>query len=1024
MDAVLHTLHTLVSRRGRNSQRRRSRRTAHTARSYLRLLGERLEGRELFSADPVSQWASKVVAFSSQYDTAGYSAAQTLGAPDVTSYGDNHGAWAPRSKDGTTETITVGFTTSVYASGINVRETCGNGFVTKLEVRNAATGVYETVWSGTDSTAQGAPGDLKVSFAQRSYLVDAVRVTTNTSHSTTWEEIDAIQLTGTTTPSTTTVTAAFQDGVNSYAGTTDTYLRSATATTNYGAASTNYSSSVSGALLRWDLSTIPTNAVVQSATLTLNVTDASKSSYELYQLKRNWSESSATWNNASTGTPWQVAGAKGANDRGTTVLGAITATTTGAKTITLNAAGLAAVQAWIQNPSANFGLTLQDYTGTDSLAFQSSESGTVAARPKLEITYTVSTVANQAPSVTAGADKTVASSSAVSLDGTVSDDGLPNPPATVTTTWSQVSGPGSVAFANSAAVDTTATFSTAGTYVLKLTASDGALVASDEITITVTAPVNTAPVVSAGANQTITLPGTVTLLGTVTDDGKPNPPAATTVTWSTVSGPSGGTVTFANANSASTTASFSTAGTYVLKLTASDGQLSSSATTTVTVNTATPVGTSKGLWISKEEVMALPTSGAAWDSLVQAANQSTGTPDLSNPDDQADVYTLAKALVGLRTNNQTLIDQARANIMAAMGTETDGESVAFARNLPPYIVAADLIGLSATQDSQFRAWLVTATQTQVYTDNRTLVRMHEERPNNWGLMAGGARAAAAAYLGNQAELARVAQVLKGWMGDRTSYAGFSYGGPDDDLSWQLDPTKPVGVLPKGTVRDGHNLDGAMPEEMRRGDVYDPNVWPPVYTGYVWEALQGVAVQTEILYRAGYDSYNWQDQAFLRTVQFAYSLGWDAVGDDEWTPWLVDARYGTHYATDAAAQPGKTMGWTNWTCQNLTPAVSSTLSAMAASTVQSLVAETTLAKTATLLESSPEAQPVASPVTDAPAPRHATHGKAVDEVFAGRPLQSRTRSREHTAATEEAHDWRLDSTLQEDLLDSLTSNPQR
>ena len=53
------------------------------------------------------------------------------------------------------------------------------------------------------------------------------------------------------------------------------------------------------------------------------------------------------------------------------------------------------------------------------------------------------------------------------------------------------SGPGTVTFDNVNAVRATATFSTAGTYVLRLTASDGALSASDEVSVTAAA----APVV-------------------------------------------------------------------------------------------------------------------------------------------------------------------------------------------------------------------------------------------------------------------------------------------------------------------------------------------------------------------------------------------------------------------------------------------------------------------------------------------------------------------------------------------------
>jgi hypothetical protein len=55
----------------------------------------------------------------------------------------------------------------------------------------------------------------------------------------------------------------------------------------------------------------------------------------------------------------------------------------------------------------------------------------------------------------------------------------------LTTTWSKVSGPGTVSFANASASSTTATFGQAGTYVLRLAASDGSLQATDDLTITV-----------------------------------------------------------------------------------------------------------------------------------------------------------------------------------------------------------------------------------------------------------------------------------------------------------------------------------------------------------------------------------------------------------------------------------------------------------------------------------------------------------------------------------------------------------
>src|SRR5439155_12887299 len=129
------------------------------------------------------------------------------------------------------------------------------------------------------------------------------------------------------------------------------------------------------------------------------------------------------------------------------------------------------------------------------------------------------------------------------------DDGLPN--GTLTTTWSKFSGTGTVTFANASALTTTATFSTSGTYVLRLTANDGALSSTSDVTITVNpAATNTAPVVNAGTNQTITLPAIANLSGTATDDGLPN--GTLTTTWSKFSDT--GTVTFANASALTTTA--------------------------------------------------------------------------------------------------------------------------------------------------------------------------------------------------------------------------------------------------------------------------------------------------------------------------------------------------------------------------------------------------------------------------------------------------------------------------------------
>ncbi len=118
-------------------------------------------------------------------------------------------------------------------------------------------------------------------------------------------------------------------------------------------------------------------------------------------------------------------------------------------------------------------------TGSGKRVADSFEGGANNA-PKLYVEYGAGS-GNLPPVVTARADSTFLTGSAT-LDGNVIDDG--NPTGNLTTTWSKVSGPGIVTFANPAAVDTTATFSQAGSYVLQLTADDGEAIASDLAPVT------------------------------------------------------------------------------------------------------------------------------------------------------------------------------------------------------------------------------------------------------------------------------------------------------------------------------------------------------------------------------------------------------------------------------------------------------------------------------------------------------------------------------------------------------------
>jgi hypothetical protein len=210
---------------------------------------------------------------------------------------------------------------------------------------------------------------------------------------------------------------------------------------------------------------------------------------------------------------------------------------------------------------------------------------------------------NQRPIVSAGADMSSLPQVAVSLAGSVTDDGEPGP--LVSIGWAQMAGPQPAVFADPASPTSQVSFPLAGTYVLRLTASDGELSASDDLTATVTSapappppptpvptPTNQVPQVSAGADLSIELPtASVTLVGAATDDGVPA--AELSLEWSQVSGPAA--VALDAADAASTVATFSAAGVYVLRLAADDGALSASDEITVTVKSAQPSSNESGV---------------------------------------------------------------------------------------------------------------------------------------------------------------------------------------------------------------------------------------------------------------------------------------------------------------------------------------------------------------------------------------------------------------------------------------------
>lgn len=187
---------------------------------------------------------------------------------------------------------------------------------------------------------------------------------------------------------------AFQDGVlpsEDYAGTRDTTLRQDAPDKPHGGEprciadgdEPKQSALDCVILMRWDLSSVPRDRVVQSASIVLFSLDRSSNEYPVYEALRPWDEESATWKEARAGTPWEKPGAGGPADHGSEVLARIRVTGHGFLEVPLSAAGVAVVQSWIANPERNHGFAIVPDKQVDGLDVASREAGNPRQRPRL-----------------------------------------------------------------------------------------------------------------------------------------------------------------------------------------------------------------------------------------------------------------------------------------------------------------------------------------------------------------------------------------------------------------------------------------------------------------------------------------------------------------------------------------------------------------------------------------------------------------------------------------------------------------
>jgi hypothetical protein len=185
--------------------------------------------------------------------------------------------------------------------------------------------------------------------------------------------------------------------------------------------------------------------------------------------------------------------------------------------------------------------------------------------------------------------------------------------------WTKVSGPAGGTIASPNAASTGVSGLTTGTYVFNLLATDnntGTISGNDTIVVTSIVP---GPItVSAGSNQTITLPtNSVTLTGTASEVNG----TIASYAWSQLSGPSTATIT--TPGSATTSVNGLVQGVYRFQLLVTDALGTTAiATVQVTVNPAPVVPGPPGANAGSDQSITLPTSSA---TLTGSGTETNGT---------------------------------------------------------------------------------------------------------------------------------------------------------------------------------------------------------------------------------------------------------------------------------------------------------------------------------------------------------------------------------------------------------------
>ncbi len=372
------------------------------------------------------------------------------------------------------------------------------------------------------------------------------------------------------------VVVTFQQGVNGYTGAVDTWLDGGSAATDHSSNATlqiDGDSGIEQTLLRFEnlfgggTGQIPSNAVIESATLNFNVTDPGNDP-NLHEMLINWNDTD-TWTSLTGGVNTNN------TEASSTIIGSLDAST-GSRSMDVTAS----LEAWLADPSANHGWVFAS-TGNGGVDLSSSEAATIANRPQLSVAYRIPgnpPPANNAP-VAANDSATTSEDNAVSITVQSNDSDPDGDPLTTSVVTQPTSGTAVVNANGTITYTPDDDYNGADSFTYRV--NDGSL-NSNTATVSLTvAAINDAP---AALNDTAATDAntavTIAVLGNDTDiDGD-------TLTVGQVSSlPSNGTLVINANNTITYTPNTGFVGSDSFTYIATDGALNSNAATvSITVN--------------------------------------------------------------------------------------------------------------------------------------------------------------------------------------------------------------------------------------------------------------------------------------------------------------------------------------------------------------------------------------------------------------------------------------------------------